>query len=92
MSTRRGVATTVPVADPKLSALDSEMGGLWFAYSRFPFLMGANGVRHDEARQFLDDRAACAADVACLRQLYDARIAALQDGQLVGRLSFRVTE
>lgn len=67
-------------ADPELSALDSEMGGLWFAYSRFPFLMGANGVRHDEARQFLDDRAACAADVACLRQLYDARIAALQDG------------
>jgi uncharacterized protein len=71
---------TAVCAHPELSALDSEMGGLWFAYSRFPFLMGSNGVRHDETRQFLQDRAACAADVACLRKVYGARIAALQDG------------
>lgn len=67
-------------ANPELSALDSEMGGLWFAYSRFPFLMGSNGVRHDEARQFLQDRADCAADVVCMRKVYDARIAALHEG------------
>lgn len=71
---------TAVCANPELSALDSEIGGLWFAYSRFPFLMGSNGVRHDEARQFLQDRAACTADVACLRKVYDARIAALHNG------------
>ncbi|MCK0208835.1 hypothetical protein MWN33_12425 [Starkeya koreensis] len=65
-------------ADPALSALDSEMGGLWFAYSRLPMLMGANGVRHDEAQDFLAARTACGADKACLGALYRARIAALK--------------
>ncbi len=62
----------------KLSALDSEMGGLWFAYSRIPMLMGANGNRHDEADAFLKKREACGRDVACLTTLYDARIKTLQ--------------
>lgn len=66
-------------AHPKLSALDSEMGGLWFAYSRIPMLMGANGNRHDEADAFLKKRKACGGDVACLTMLYDARIKTLQD-------------
>ncbi|ADH88671.1 Uncharacterized protein putative lipoprotein-like protein [Ancylobacter novellus DSM 506] len=65
-------------ADPALSALDSEMGGLWFAYGRLPMLMGANGNRHDEARAFLTSRAACGANATCLTALYQARIAALK--------------
>lgn len=65
-------------ATPALSALDSEMGGLWFAYSRFPMLMGGNGDRHDEARAFLAARAKCGADTACLTALYTARITALK--------------
>ena len=65
---------------PALSALDSEMGGLWYAYSRVPMLMGGNGDRGDAARAFLDRRRACAANVACLTSAYRARIAALHQG------------
>ena len=65
---------------PSLSALDSEMGGLWYAYSRVPMLMGGNGDRGDEARAFLDRRRACGANVACLTSAYRARIAALHQG------------
>lgn len=68
-------------ADPALSALDSEMGGLWFAYSRIPLLMGANGVRQDDAHAFLAARATCGADKACLTALYRQRIATLK-GQI----------
>lgn len=68
-------------AIPALSALDSEMGGLWFAYSRFPMLMGGNGDRQDEARAFLAARGKCGADAKCLTALYTARIAALK-GQI----------
>ncbi len=67
-------------AQPGLSELDTELAGLWFAYSAFPFLMGRSGVRRDEAEQFLRDRAACGADTDCLRQAYLARIEALQHG------------
>jgi len=65
--------------DPALSALDSEMGGLWYAYSRFPFLMGASGTRHDEAEAFLKRRAACGSDVSCLRDAYEERITVLRE-------------
>lgn len=65
---------------PELSALDSEMGGLWYAFDAMPMLMGANGARTDDARQFMRDRAACATDVACLRKAYAARNAALRSG------------
>jgi len=65
-------------ANPGVSALDSEMGGLWFAYSQIPFLMGMNGNRQDEAHAFLATRAACGADVACLTSAYHARIATLK--------------
>lgn len=64
---------------PGLSALDSEMGGLWFAYSHVPMLMGANGNRYDEADAFLKHRAACGGNVHCLTALYRARIKTLQD-------------
>lgn len=66
-------------ANPSLSALDSEMGGLWFAYSRLPMLMGGNGNRRDEARDFLAARGKCGGDAGCLTALYQARIATLKD-------------
>jgi len=65
---------------PSLSALDSEMGGLWYAYSRVPMLMGGSGDRAGDARAFLDRRRACGASVACLTSAYRARIAALREG------------
>ena len=61
-------------ASPVISALDSEMGGLWYGYSSLPFLMGMKGVRQDEAQQFVKDRGACAADAGCLQKVYQARI------------------
>ena len=65
---------------PSLSALDSEMSGLWYAYSRVPMLMGGNGDRGDEARAFLARRRACGANIACLTAAYRARIEALHRG------------
>lgn len=67
-------------ASPALSLLDTEMGALWFAYSRVPMLMGASGARRDDAASFLDRRRACGSDTACLAALYRARVAALQAG------------
>jgi hypothetical protein len=63
-----------------LSELDTEMGALWFSYRQFPFLMGANGARHDAAEEFLKTRAACRGDIDCLRSAYRARIADLKKG------------
>jgi uncharacterized protein len=62
-----------------LSELDTQMGALWSSYRRVPFLMGASGVRQDDANEFLERRAACSADVTCLRRLYRARIRALRN-------------
>ena len=64
--------------NPELSELDTRMGALWFSYSKVPFLMGANGARHDAASAFLEKRKACGGDVACLREAYAQRIAELQ--------------
>lgn len=60
--------------NPRLSELDSEMGGLWYAWSRVPMLMGGNGARMDEAQAFLARRAACGRNTACLTAAYRARI------------------
>ena len=65
-------------ANPELSAMDSEMSGLWYGYKAMPLLMGASGNREDGARAFLTSRAACADDTACLTKLYEQRISALQ--------------
>ena len=65
---------------PSLSALDSEMGGLWYAYSRVPMLMGGNGNRGEEARAFLARRRACGRSAACLTLAYHARIIELHRG------------
>ncbi|MCP4318935.1 MAG: hypothetical protein GY789_23820 [Hyphomicrobiales bacterium] len=61
-----------------LSALDSEMAGLWYGYKAMPLLMGASGNRQDEAQAFLKSRASCGSDTACLTKLYSARIATLK--------------
>lgn len=66
--------------NPGLSELDTQMAALWYSYKRFPFLMGASGVRRDDAFQFLADRRRCGANVACLRRVYQARIKALEAG------------
>lgn len=60
-------------ANPALSALDSEMGGLWYAYSRVPMLMGANGDRQDEEQAFIAGRRACGSNVGCLTSAYRSR-------------------
>jgi uncharacterized protein len=65
-------------ANPHLSQMDTEMGALWYSYSKMPMLMGASGARQDEATAFLRRRAACGADVGCLRQVYRARIGQLK--------------
>lgn len=64
--------------NPDLSALDSEMGGLWYAYNLLPFLMGESGNRHDAAVAFLQTRSQCGSDVSCLTHAYQTRIATLQ--------------
>lgn len=64
--------------NPRLSEMDSEMGGLWFAYSRVPMLMGGNGARMDAAQAFLARRTACGRNVACLDSVYRARIEVLR--------------
>jgi uncharacterized protein len=65
-------------ANPDLSALDSEMGALYFAYSQVPLLMGASGARKDDAEAFLQTRSACGANVACLMGAYEQRNATLR--------------
>ena len=65
---------------PALSSLDSEMGGLWYAYSRVPMYMGGSGARRDEAQAFLTRRRACGRNATCLTTAYRARIAELHRG------------
>lgn len=65
---------------PMLSALDSEMGGLWYSYARVPMMMGGSGARRDDAQAFLARRRACRADTFCLAAAYRGRIAALKRG------------
>ena len=65
--------------DGVTSALDSEMGALFYAYDKVPMLMGSNGARHDAAEAFLAERAKCGADITCLRRAYTTRIAALKE-------------
>ena len=67
-------------ATADISALDSEMGGLWFAFSKVPMLMGSSGARKDDAQAFLQQRGQCGNNLGCLRPLYNARILALKSG------------
>ena len=79
-SRARAVDEVTVCHTPALSNMDSEMGGLWYAYSRVPMLMGGNGNRGDEARAFLDRRRACGRSVSCLTAAYRARIRELHQG------------
>jgi uncharacterized protein len=54
------------------------MAGLWYAYSKVPMLMGANGARQDEAETFLHDRASCGGAIDCLSSAYRQRIGTLK--------------
>jgi len=45
---------------------------------QLPMLMGARGAAQDEQRQFLAQRGACGANVACIQSQYQARNAALR--------------
>lgn len=64
---------------PELSALDSEMGALWFAYRQMPLgTMGVLNARREDAQAFLQARKACGSDVGCLRGAYRTRIANLK--------------
>jgi uncharacterized protein len=76
-----------------LSELDTEMAALWYAFSRVPMLMGSNGARHDEAQAFLQQRAHCGGNIACLRAVYVARNAVLRReiAQAMQSLSHYVT-
>lgn len=65
---------------PALSAMDSEMGALWFTWSRVPMLMGSNGDRGDEAQDFLVRRRACGGNVGCIAALYRRRNTDLRSG------------
>ncbi|MGX1196718.1 lysozyme inhibitor LprI family protein [Parvibaculum sp. MBR-TMA-1.3b-4.2] len=65
---------------PDLSALDSEMGALWFAYKQMPLgTMGVLNARREDAQAFLQTRKICGSNVDCLRSAYRARIAVLKD-------------
>jgi uncharacterized protein len=63
-----------------LSSLDSEMGGLWYAFSRVPMLMGENGNRRGDEQAFLDRRRRCRSNITCLTATYRARIGQLHTG------------
>ncbi len=76
----RGADEVTICRTPALSALDSEMGGLWYAYSRVPMAMGGNGSRGDGAQEFLARRRACAGTIGCLTALYRRRNADLRRG------------
>ena len=63
-----------------LSALDSEMDALWFAYKQMPLgTMGVLNMRREDAQAFLTTRKSCGSDVECLRKAYRTRIANLKE-------------
>ncbi len=61
----------------RLAALDDEMAALYRDIEART-LMGMRGAVRDDQRTFLDRRRACGGDVACIRDLYRARIAELE--------------
>ncbi len=64
-------------ASPTLSDLDVQMATLYGVRMQIPMLMGARGAAQDEQRSWLMQRGACAANTACLTQMYQQRIAQL---------------
>jgi uncharacterized protein len=62
---------------PSLSDLDVQMATLYGVRMQIPMLMGAKGAAQDEQRAFLQSRAACGSNVACITSAYQQRIATL---------------
>jgi uncharacterized protein len=64
-------------ATPALGDLDVEMATLYRVRMELPMLMGARGAARDDQQSFLDERAKCGSDVACLTQQYNQRVSEL---------------
>lgn len=65
-------------ADPAVSNLDTVMATLYGVRMEIPMLMGARGAAQDEQEAFLTHRATCGSDTSCLTNIYNSRIAVLQ--------------
>ena len=63
-------------ATPQLGALDIRMATTFDILTRL-VAMGQRGVLQDGQRAFLAQRRSCGANVSCIRQAYDARLATL---------------
>jgi uncharacterized protein len=71
-------ATEIAICNtPHLSDLDTQMATLYGVRMQIPMLMGAREAARDEQLAFLARRGACGADVACIQQAYQSRIAVL---------------
>jgi uncharacterized protein len=64
--------------NPELSDLDVEMATLYGVRMEIPMMMGAKGAAQDEQVAFLQQRAACGGNVACIAGAYRQRIAVLK--------------
>jgi uncharacterized protein len=62
---------------PSLSDLDVQMATLYGVRMQIPMLMGAKGAAYDEQKAFLQARASCGGNVACLTSAYQQRNATL---------------
>lgn len=60
-----------------LGQLEARMATL-YQWSTSFVAMGERGIMQDAQRIFLHERAACGAEVRCLREVYEARIERLQ--------------
>jgi uncharacterized protein len=71
-------ADEIAICDSRaLSQLDVKMATLYDTILKLVG-MGVRGNLHDQQRAWLADRAACGADRACIRNLSEARIRALE--------------
>src|SRR5665213_2753229 len=57
-----------------LSELDVRMATLYGVRMKIPMLMGSHGTAQDEQSEFLANRAACGAKLACIGAAYLQRI------------------
>lgn len=69
---------TAVCASRDLGNLDTRMATLWWVLQQVPMMMGQRGALRDAQAAFLQQRAACGADTACLTPVYEARIAAME--------------
>jgi uncharacterized protein len=75
---RAAAPDEIAICDSReLSQLDVKMATLYDTITKLVG-MGVRGAIQDQQREWLQARAGCGADRACLRNLYDARIRALE--------------